>query len=92
MFSVHDCTRIVGKIREAPISKFRLEQTKMCQISVVVEKDGVEELLMEDVTNLVVDSDNLEISNLFEEPKSIQQVAIRSIDFVAGKVLLKKTR
>ena len=63
----------------------------MCQISVVVEKDGVEELVMEDVTNLVVDSGNLEISNLFEGPKSIQQVAIRSIDFVAGKVLLKKT-
>ena len=63
----------------------------MCQISVVVEKDGIEELVMEDVTTLVVDSDNLEISNLFEGPKSIQQVVIRSIDFVAGKVLLQKT-
>ena len=63
----------------------------MCQISVVVEKDGIEELVMEDVTNLVVDSDNLEISNLFEGPKSVQQVVIRSIDFVAGKVLLQKT-
>ncbi len=63
----------------------------MCQISVVMEKDGIEELLMEDVTTLVVDSDNLEISNLFEGPKSIQQVVIRSIDFVAGKVLLQKT-
>ncbi|MGI9537996.1 MAG: CooT family nickel-binding protein, partial [Desulfocapsaceae bacterium] len=41
----------------------------MCQISVVVEKDGVEELVMEDVTNLVVGSDNLEISTLFEGPK-----------------------
>ncbi|MBT8346387.1 MAG: CooT family nickel-binding protein [Desulfofustis sp.] len=63
----------------------------MCQISVVVEKDGVEEMVMEDVTNLVVGSDNLEISNLFEGPKSINQVVIRSIDFVAGKVLLQKT-
>lgn len=63
----------------------------MCQISVVVEKDGIEELIMEDVTNLVVDSDNLEISNLFEGPKSLEQVAIRSIDFMAGKVLLQKT-
>lgn len=63
----------------------------MCQISVVMEKDGIEELVMEDVTTLVVDSDNLEISNLFEGPKSIQQVVIRSIDFVAGKVLLQKT-
>ncbi|NNF47590.1 MAG: CooT family nickel-binding protein [Desulfofustis sp.] len=63
----------------------------MCQISVVVEKDGVEEMVMEDVTNLVVGSDNLEISNLFEGPKLINQVVIRSIDFVAGKVLLQKT-
>ena len=63
----------------------------MCQISVVVEKDGREELVMEDVTNLVVDSDKLQISNLFEGPKSIDQVIIRSIDFVAGKVLLQKT-
>ena len=63
----------------------------MCQISVVVEKDGMEELVMEDVTSLVVDTDKLEISNLFEGPKSIDRVAIRSIDFVAGKVLLQKT-
>lgn len=63
----------------------------MCQISVVVEKDGMEELVMEDVTSLVVDTDKLEISNLFEGPKSIDRVVIRSIDFVAGKVLLQKT-
>jgi len=63
----------------------------MCQISVVMEKDGVEELVMEDVTTLVVDSDNLEISNLFEGPKVIPQAVIRSIDFVAGKVVLQKS-
>ena len=63
----------------------------MCQISVVVERDGVEELVMEDVTNLVVDSDSLQISNLFEGPKSVEQVVIRSIDFMAGKVMLEKT-
>ena len=63
----------------------------MCQISVVVEQEGIEELVMEDVTNLVVDSDGLEISTLFEGPKSLAQVAIRSIDFIAGKVVLQKT-
>ena len=63
----------------------------MCQISVVVERDGVEELVMEDVTNLVVDSNSLEISTLFEGPKSLEHVAIQSIDFMAGKVLLQKT-
>ncbi len=62
----------------------------MCQISVVIERDGVEELVMEDVTNLVIDSDSLQISTLFEGPKSVEQVVIRSIDFIAGKVMLEK--
>jgi len=63
----------------------------MCQISVVLEKDGGEELLMEDVTNLVVDDDGLQISTLFEGPRSLPQVAVRSIDFMAGKVFLEQT-
>ncbi len=63
----------------------------MCQISVVIERDGVEELVMEDVTNLVVDSDSLQISNLFEGPKTVEHVVIRSIDFMAGKVMLQNT-
>ena len=63
----------------------------MCQISVVIERDGVEELVMEDVTNLVVDSDSLQISTLFVGPKSVEQGVIRSIDFMAGKVMLEKT-
>lgn len=63
----------------------------MCQISVVVEKDGIEELLMEDVTNLVVKPEGLQISTLFEGPKIFEQVAIRSIDFMGGKVLLQPT-
>lgn len=63
----------------------------MCQISVVMEKDGSEELVMEDVTNLVVEADGLKISTLFEGFKSFPQVNIRSIDFMAGKVFLEQT-
>lgn len=63
----------------------------MCQISVVVEKEGVEELLMEDVTNLVVNPDSVQISTLFEGPKVVENVAIQSIDFMGGKVLLKQS-
>jgi predicted RNA-binding protein len=62
----------------------------MCQMSVVMEKDGSEELVMEDVTNLVVDEDGLTISTLFEGPRTLPQVNIRSIDFMAGKVFLKQ--
>lgn len=63
----------------------------MCQMSIVVEKDGVEELMFEDVTNLVVDSDGMKISTLFEGPKAVEHVAISSIDFTGGKVFLQKT-
>lgn len=63
----------------------------MCQMSVVIDRDGTEELIMEDVTTLVVESDGMQISTLFEGPKALEHVAIRSIDFMAGKVLLEQT-
>ncbi len=63
----------------------------MCQISVVIEKEGVEELVMADVTSLDVDSGGMRITSLFEGPKSLDHVVIRSIDFMAGKVLLEQT-
>ena len=62
----------------------------MCQMSVVLEKDGVEEMLLEDVTNLQVDNGTVSVSTLFEGPRKLQDVAIRSIDFMAGKVFLQK--
>lgn len=62
----------------------------MCQISVVMEKDGGEELVMEDVTNLVVEDDGVRVSTLFESSKSLPQVNIRSIDFMGGKVFLEQ--
>lgn len=63
----------------------------MCQMSVVVDKEGAEDLLFEDVTNLVVEDHGLRISTLFEGPKSVERVAIDRIDFMAGKVFLKQT-
>lgn len=63
----------------------------MCQMSVVIDKEGTEELLFEDVTTLVVEDRGLRISTLFEGPKSVEQVAIDRIDFMAGRVFLKQT-
>jgi len=63
----------------------------MCQISVYVEKDGVEELLLEDVTNLSIETTGVKVSTLFEGAKTVTDAVIGSIDFMAGKVLLKKT-
>ncbi len=53
-----------------------------------MEKDGGLELLLENVTDLEVLKDSLKITTLFEGTKSWPGVAIRRIDFSAGKVYL----
>lgn len=60
----------------------------MCQTSALMEKNGGQELLLENITNLEVLSNGLQITTLFEGTKSWPGVAIRRIDFSAGKVYL----
>ena len=60
----------------------------MCQTSVVMEHNGSEELLLENVTELEVVDDGLSIATLFEGQKEYPGVAIRRIDFNEGKVYL----
>ena len=60
----------------------------MCQTSALMEKDGGQELLLENVTNLEVLSDSLQITTLFEGTKFWPGLAIRRIDFSGGKVYL----
>ncbi len=62
----------------------------MCQTSVLMEKDGQEELLQENVTGLEVSGMNITISTLFEGATEYQNVAIRRIDFSGGKVFLQQ--
>jgi predicted RNA-binding protein len=59
-------------------------------MSVYVEKEGAEELLLEDVTSLRVETTGVSISTLFDGPRQVADAVIDSIDFMAGKVLLKK--
>lgn len=60
----------------------------MCQIKVFVEQEGQETLCADEVTTLRVTEDGVEIFTLFEGVQEISGSAIRSIDFVAGRVLL----
>lgn len=64
----------------------------MCQMSVVVEEDGVEEMIMENVTRLQVSGATIEVSAFFEEPRKLEAVFIQSIDFLGGKVVLNKSK
>jgi predicted RNA-binding protein len=63
----------------------------MCQTSVVMEQDGSEELLLENVTDLEVIDGGLSIATLFEGQKEYPGVAIRRIDFNEGKVYLYRS-
>lgn len=63
----------------------------MCQMSVVVEDEGVEEMVMENVTRLQVSGTTIEVNAFFEEPRRLEAVFIQTIDFLGGKVILKKS-
>lgn len=60
----------------------------MCQISVVVEKSGEQESVMENVTSLQVTEKGVVLTTFFEEPLSVEDVVITKIDFLGGKVIL----
>lgn len=60
----------------------------MCQMRVVMEKDGKEELLLENVTSIEIQEKAVAVTTLFEGSREIAGVAIRHMDFLAGKVFL----
>jgi predicted RNA-binding protein len=60
----------------------------MCQMSVVYEKNGATETVMENVTFVEVEADGIRVSALFEEPRVIASAYIKKIDAMGGKVTL----
>ena len=63
----------------------------MCQMNVVLEHDGQQEKVMDNVTGLEVTGDGIVVSTLFEEPKLVKSAWVRDIDFQSGKVTLDST-
>ncbi len=62
----------------------------MCQISVVLENDGEQEKIMDNVTGLQVSAEGVMLTTFFEEPLSVPDVVISRIDFLGGKVVLNR--
>lgn len=62
----------------------------MCQISVVVENNGDQEAVMDNVTSLQVTGEGVVLTTFFEEPLSVPDVVISRIDFLGGKVVLNR--
>lgn len=61
----------------------------MCEIKVVMDKGGIEEPVMENVTKLDILDNAVSITSLFEGVKEIPGATVRNIDFLAGTVFLQ---
>lgn len=61
----------------------------MCQMTVLLERDNREELVAEQASLLEAVENGVRIQTLFEAPQEIAGVMVASIDFLAGKVILR---
>lgn len=64
----------------------------MCQMSIVLEQDGKEEMILDNASLLEVVGDGVRVSAFFEEPKLILHASVRTIDFLHGKVTVTQTK
>ena len=60
----------------------------MCQMNVVLDHDGEQEKIMDNVTLLEVTAEGVLVSALFEEPKLVKSAWVKNIDFLDGRVTL----
>ena len=61
----------------------------MCQLTVLLEKDGSEpEVVMENVSLVSDTGAGVEVSAMFDEPTLIKAVRIKKIDMLTTKVTL----
>ncbi|MEJ2689448.1 MAG: CooT family nickel-binding protein [Deltaproteobacteria bacterium] len=61
-------------------------------MSVILEDDQGENLIMKNVAELKVTPTGIQLNKMFERPHSIQEVTITRIDFLDGKVYLAPTK
>ncbi len=62
----------------------------MCQMSIILEQDGKEEIILENASLLEVTQDGVRVAALFEEPRLIEGATVHSVDFLRGRVLVRK--
>ncbi len=62
----------------------------MCQMNVVLENEGQEEMLMEGASLLEATPEGVRLSSLFDPPRLIAGVQVVKIDFLNSRVILGK--
>ncbi len=60
----------------------------MCQMSVVLDKNGEQETIMDNVTLLEAKGTGVEVSTLFDAPKQVDHCRVERMDFNSGTVTL----
>lgn len=60
----------------------------MCQMRIILERNGKEETVLEDAAVLEVTGQGVTISTLFESPRVLEHVRLKKIDILGGKVVL----
>jgi len=60
----------------------------MCQTTAIMEKNGKEEMLLENVTALEILDNGVKITTLFEGSREFADTVLQRIDFSGGKVYL----
>lgn len=60
----------------------------MCQMSIILEKNGTEEIILESASTLEVTEKGIEVGTLFDPPRTVKNVKVKKIDFLGGKVTL----
>lgn len=58
----------------------------MCEMTIVMKQDGRESVLAEHAATLEVTETGLLVGSLLDEPRRIDGVTVRSIDFLHGKL------
>lgn len=62
----------------------------MCQMRIVLDRGGKEEVIMTNATLLEKNRAGVVVSALFEDPKQVDGVFVKRIDFTKGTVLLER--
>ncbi len=61
----------------------------MCQLKAIVEQsDGSQKIVMEAVTDVNVTPDGVTLKTFFEEPLTVPNAWVQSIDFLSGSMIL----
>ncbi|MDX1777093.1 MAG: CooT family nickel-binding protein [Desulfobulbales bacterium] len=57
-------------------------------MNVVLDNNGEQEKIMENVTRLEVTGEGVLVTTFFEDPKLVKSARVRDIDFLGGTVTL----